>query len=198
MHEGADRLELCADLTVGGVTPSAALRRHAMSLGVPCVAMARPGGGSFILDAAAVDATVADAERQLDDGVAGVVFGGLSDDGRVHRRLVQRIVAVAGGRDTVFHRAFDDTPDRLEALDTLMDLGVTRILTAGGPLRAIDSAAQIAALVHRARGRIEVLAGGGVRAENARQLLAATGVEQLHARASDAGVMAALRAAITA
>jgi copper homeostasis protein len=178
------------------LTPPTALCHHAGTLGVAWVAMARPtAGASFVLDEAEVEATLVDAQRVLDAGAPGVVFGGLSADGRVHRPLIQRMVTLAGARTTVFHRAFDAAADRLEALDTLIELGVTRVLTAGGPGPAAQHTEHLAHLVHRAQGRIEILAGGGVRAHNARQLLDTTGVEQLHARASVLGVIAALRAA---
>ncbi len=196
MDEGADRLEVCGDLDVGGVTPPADLWAHARGLGVPCVVMARPVGGRFTLTDSDVNATVADAERMLAEGPGGVVFGGLDRDGRVHRDLVRRLVALAGAQPTVFHRAFDHTPDLLESLDTLIDLGVTRVLSAGGRGRAMEGAGHLASLVHRAAGRIEILAGGGVRADHAQRLVDATGVQQLHARATLPGVIAALRAAV--
>jgi copper homeostasis protein len=195
--EGADRLEVCGDLSVGGITPSPALLAAALATGVPCVAMARPRGGPFVLSEADRAATLHDAERVLAAGAHGVVFGGLTAHHRVDVALTAAIVNVAGASEAVFHRAFDDSEDPLADLDTLRELGVTRVLTAGGRSTAWDGRGQLALYVRRAQGRITVLPGGGVRGPHAAALLNATGADQLHARATDPGVIAALRAAVS-
>jgi copper homeostasis protein len=90
------------------------------------------------------------------------------------------LVERAGGRPVVFHRAFDATADPFEALEALIDLGFTRVLTGGHQRRAIDGIDQLRALVERAAGRIEILPGGSVRADNAAEIVARTGADQIH------------------
>jgi copper homeostasis protein len=182
---------------VGGITPDAALLAGALATGLPCVAMARPTGGPFTLDAAQRRATLHDAEQLFAAGAHAVVLGGLAPDGRVDRDLLREAVAMAGPLDIVFHRAFDATPGPLEALDTLIEFGVARVLTSGHAPTAWEGRGTLANLVHRAAGHITVLPGGGVRAPHARALLNATGAGELHARATDPGVIAALRAAVS-
>lgn len=193
VREGADRLEVCGDLSVGGVTPERELLLECVALGVPCVAMARPRGGDFVYDAVDCARLMADVEMVLECGVAGVVFGVLRPDGTIDAGITRRVVHRCGTVPTVFHRAFDDVPDQRAALDVLMDCGVTRVLTSGGAPAAIDAADAIGALVNQAAGRIEILAGGGVRAANVLDLVARAGVDQVHARATEAGVIMDLR-----
>jgi copper homeostasis protein len=147
------------------------------------------GSADFVRLEADVDALVA-------RGADGIVFGVLTADGRVDAMQVRAIVDRCAGLETVFHRAFDETQNAAEALDTLIECGVTRVLTSGGAPTAIEGAGTIAMLVTRARGRIQVLPGGGVRAANVAELATATGVKQVHARASEPGVIAGIRAAL--
>lgn len=196
VHEGAQRLEVCGDLSVGGVTPSRELLRDCLALGVPCVAMARPRGGNFTYDAAEFAAITEDAERVLEQGAHGVVFGSLRPDGRIDKHHVGAIVALAGFSETVFHRAFDDTPDAHDALSTLIGCGVTRILTSGHAATAPEGISEIAELVAKSQGRVAILPGGKVRGSNVRALVDQTGVTQVHARASEAGVIALIVAAV--
>ncbi|HYV96025.1 MAG TPA: copper homeostasis protein CutC [Gemmatimonadaceae bacterium] len=194
--EGALRLEVCGDLATGGVTPPVALLRRCLGLGVPCVAMARPRGGSFIFSAAEEERIVADAQSMLNTGAHGIVFGSLRVDGRIDVDSVRRMVRVASGAETVFHRAFDRTPDALAGLETLIDCGVTRILTSGHAPTALEGVAEIGALMEHAGGRITILPGGTVRGENVRDIVRGTGARQVHARGSVAGVIAGIRHAL--
>jgi copper homeostasis protein len=198
VHEGAQRLEVCGDLSVGGVTPSPELLRACLALGVPCVAMVRTRGGNFHYDASEFAAMCEDAERMLELGAHGIVFGSLRPDARIDKHQVGAIAALAGYGETVFHRAFDDTPDARDALTTLIGCGVTRVLTSGHSSAAIEGAAEIASMVQEAAGRIEILPGGKVRASNVRALVDQTGVTQVHARASEPGVIAGIVSALRA
>jgi len=122
----------------------------------------------------------ADVEAVLSAGADGVVTGLLHEDGRVDERRCRALIARANGRPVVFHRAFDGTPDPFEAMEMLIGLGFTRILTAGGTSTAMEGADRIRSLVEQARERIEILAGGGIRASNVRRLVGRTGVGQVH------------------
>jgi copper homeostasis protein len=197
VQEGAQRLEVCGDLGVGGVTPSDELLRECLALGVPCVAMARTRGGQFVYDATEWASICADAERVLELGAHGVVFGSLRRDGRIDKHHTGAITALAGYSETVFHRAFDETPDSTEALLTLIGCGVTRVLTSGHAPTAPEGAAEIAATVAKSAGKISVLPGGKVRGANVRALVDQTGVTQVHARASEPGVIAGIVAALS-
>lgn len=196
VHEGAQRLEVCGDLSVGGVTPSRELLRGCLALGVPCVAMARTRGGDFHYDAAEFAAMCEDAERMLEIGAHGIVFGSLRPDGRIDKHHVGALVALAGYSETVFHRAFDETPDANEALVTLIGCGVTRVLTSGHAPTAMEGAEEIASLVQKGLERITVLPGGSVRAPIVRELIKRTSVSEVHARGTTPGVIEAIRLAV--
>lgn len=184
---GADRVELCAALGEGGVTPSAgtlaALGSRAPALAV--TVLVRPRGGDFVHSPIELEVVCADisAARSILP-VVGFTVGPLSPGGRVDRRALDAVVATAGSAPVTFHRAFDTLADQPAALDELVDAGVARVLTSGGAATALAGAAALRELVQRAAGRIEVMAGGGVRADHVAELVAATGVPAVHLRAA--------------
>jgi copper homeostasis protein len=177
---GAGRFEVCSRLDLDGLTPSETLLRAAVATGVPCVAMARPRGGTHVWQPAEHADLLADVEFARRCGAQAVVAGAITADGRVDRALIERIVQAAAPLPVVFHRAFDATRDRFEALETLIDLGIARVLTSGGARDAFEGRHELRALVERAAGRIAILPGGGVRAHNAAEILAVTGLDELH------------------
>lgn len=187
---GADRLELCAALGEGGITPSlgtvAVVLASVRRVGVQVLVRQRPG--NFVYRRAEVDAMVADirAIRTLPRpaGVAlGFVVGALEPDGTIDRTATARLVEAADGVPVTFHKAFDQCPDLVAALDELIALGVVRVLTSGGEATALAGADRLGELVRHADGRIAVLAGGGVRADHAAELVRRTGVGEIHLRA---------------
>ena len=180
---GAQRIELCAALADGGTTPSAgmiAACRKAVS--IPLFVIVRPRGGGFNYSDDERDVMRRDVIAACELGADGIVTGGLRRDGTVDVALMQSIVEAAGDRPVTFHRAFDVTPAFDEALDVLAANGVHRVLTSGGAPTAIEGAAVLAALVRQAAERIVVMAGGGVREENVREVVATTGVREVHVR----------------
>lgn len=196
VREGADRLEVCRDLDLGGLTPSSELLRECLALGVPCVAMARPRAGDFTYDTVELARVRAMVSTLCEAGVHGVVFGVLRRDQRVDLSALRAIVRICGGTSTVFHRAFDHVPSAVDALDALIELGVTRVLTAGQAATAAQGADTLARLVERAAGRIEILPGGAIRAGNVSELVSRSGVLQVHARGTEPGVIAAIKAVL--
>lgn len=179
---GAQRLELCSRLDLDGLSPGPELLEAALAAAcVPVVVMVRPSPGSFVTQPADLARMRVEVAALSIRPVAGVVLGLLTSEGRVDRSAVASLVELAGPLPVVFHRAFDRCHDLLEALEDLVDLGVTRILTSGGAPNAYDGRARLRELLERAAGRIEILAGGGIRDHNLAALLAATGVEQVHA-----------------
>lgn len=195
--EGAGRLEVCSRLDLGGLTPSSDLVRSCRSLGVRCVAMARSRPGDFHYVADEERRLIADVEAMRDGGADGVVFGVLLGDGRLDASITRDIVGRCAGIETVFHRAFDQSPDPLAALESLIDCGVTRVLTSGHAPNAVSGIATLASLVRHAAGRIQVLPGGGVRAGNVLAIVEGTGATEVHARATDPGVIAAIVTALS-
>jgi copper homeostasis protein len=122
-----------------------------------------------------------DAEWLCKAGAAGIAFGVLQPDGNIDLDRCRRICEiVAGGGELVFHRAFDSVPDPFLAMEQLIDLGVTRVMTSGGASTALDGAELIHELIERAGGRIEVLPAGGITPANVRNLVARTGCRQVH------------------
>jgi copper homeostasis protein len=174
---GAARVELCAGLSDGGLTPSAALIEAASAL-VEVHVLVRPRPGDFHYTHDELDLIVRDIAVAREHGATGVVVGALTADGRVDD-VCADFVAAAEGMQTTFHRAIDVSADSRQALDRLVALGFTRVLTSGRRRSALDGAPLIKDLAQD--DRIEVMACGGVRAANAAQVIAATGVRDLHA-----------------
>jgi len=194
--EGADRLEVCANLGVGGLTPSTALLKHCLTLGLPCLAMVRPRAGDFFYGPTEIAELHSTANEMCAVGAAGVVFGILLRDGTVDMHAVRGLIKVCGSKETVFHRAFDATPNAIQALNTLITSRVTRLLTSGQATSAVEGTALLTSLIRHAKGRIQIMAGGGVRAPNVVELVQNSGVTQVHARATEPGVVSAIKAAL--
>jgi copper homeostasis protein len=181
--DGANRLELCANLGEGGTTPSANL--VAAVLGkttLPVFAMIRARGGGFVYSDDEIATMTTDIAHVKSLGVAGIVTGALTPDARVDVDCTRTLMSAAAGLPVTFHRAFDRAPNHAGALEQLIQLGVSRVLTSGGAATALEGASAIAALVAQARDRIAILAGGGIRDHNVRELVALAGVREVHAR----------------
>ncbi|GIF21615.1 copper homeostasis protein [Actinoplanes tereljensis] len=177
---GVDRIELCSALPLGGLTPSLALIEAAAGPAIPPAhVLVRPRPGGFDYDPAETDLIVRDVRHAVAAGAAGVVVGGVRA-GSVDTDLLKRVIDAAEGAEVTFHRAFDTLGDPAAAVDTLAELGVRRILTSGGAAAAGDALPQLARLVAQAAGRIEIMAGGGVRPEVVGDLVRA-GVAAVHA-----------------
>jgi copper homeostasis protein CutC len=178
---GADRLELCAGLELGGLTPSPGVFARVRELvDVPVWVLLRPRPGGFCHDAEEVEAMARDSRHFLDAGASGVVLGVLDERGGIDDSACRRLADAAEGRVT-FHRAFDFTARLPDSLEQLVSLGFARVLTSGGQPTAREGSAVIAELVTQSGGRIEILPGGGVRADHAAQLVRSTGCNQVHA-----------------
>lgn len=182
---GAERIELCSALGEGGVTPSAGVVSYAKKFeGLKVHCLIRPRGGDFLYTAADAAAMIEDVRLMRSLGADGVVIGALLPDGRVDVELCRRLVAEAGGMNVTFHRAFDMCRDPFEALETVISLGCSRILTSGLAPSALQGAEMLSSLVEKAAGRIIIMPGGGVNRDNAREILERTGAVEIHASAS--------------
>jgi copper homeostasis protein len=184
---GADRLELCSALEVGGLTPSVALLQSVLEQAtVPVMAMIRPRTGGFNYEPDEFRTALSDAEWALSLGAGGIVFGFLTRDAHVDVERCREMIAVAEGRQTVFHRAFDFAAEPFRAAEQLVELGAARVLTSGQRPTALEGAALIRAVADRTRGNLEVLPGGGIRPENVLEVVKQTGCDQVHVGASRA------------
>lgn len=178
---GADRVELCTAMYDGGTTPSAALIRMARRIteGMELFVMIRPRGGDFLYSEEEYFQMQEEIRFVKETGADGVVLGILQADGRVDGRRTARLVELAAPMKVTFHRAFDMTCDHQEALEEVIKSGCYRILTSGMRNTAQEGADILRELVGLAQGRIQIMAGSGVNASNAR-LLRDTGVDALH------------------
>lgn len=177
---GADRLELCSGLDLGGLTPSAGLMALAGKAGVPAYALIRPRAGNFIYGAESEKALLGDIDAARHFGLAGVVIGANLPGGRLDLPLIRRLMAHADGLGVTLHRAFDLVPDPFEALEQAVDLGVERILTSGLQKTALEGRDLIRSLVEKAAGRVSIMAGSGVSPATVERIVRETGVVEVH------------------
>ncbi len=190
---GADRIELCENLSDGGTTPAMKLIAEvAERTRLPVFALIRPRAGDFAYSDNEFDQMVRDSELARRLGIAGIVTGALTPDGRVDVERTRILVEAAGGLPVTFHRAIDSAADLPAALEEAIEAGASRVLTSGGAATAVERVDLIAALVGQARERITVIAGGGIREHNVRDVIARTGVREVHARLIDEGQMRGL------
>ncbi len=159
---GADRVELCAALSMGGLTPSYGLMAVAAACGVPCYPMIRPRAGDFVFAPAEVEVMRADIRAARALGLPGVVLGASRADGTLDTDVLQVLVVEAQGLDITLHRAIDLAPDKLAAVDVAMALGFRRILTSGGALTAPEGVEALAAMMDRAGQDCVIMPGSGV------------------------------------
>lgn len=178
---GADRIELCGAITVGGLTPSiGTLIEVKKRVNLPVVVMIRPRGAGFDYTEAELATMISDAKAMIEHGADGLVFGVLHSSGKLDLDRMRQIVEICGDKDKVCHRCFDVVPDPHQALDQLIELGITRLLTSGQRAFASDGAPLIKELVARAAGRIEILPAGGLRMHNIVDFLAETNCNCVH------------------
>lgn len=178
---GAQRVELCASLLEGGTTPSIGMIRAAVARGRLAVfPIIRARGGDFLYSADEIEVMLRDIEAAKAAGAHGIVAGALHPNGMIDEDGTEALLEAAAPLPFTFHRAFDQTRDVDEALDACMALGVARILTSGGAAAAIEGADTLRRLRTKAGERLIVMAGGGVRADHARQLVERSGVHEMH------------------
>ena len=181
---GATRIELCAALELGGVTPSwaqIALVRESVS--IPLHVLIRPRAGDFVYDDDEIAVMSADIAHCAAAGCQGVVVGVLTESGDVDIARCRQLVNAAGALEMTFHRAIDVCRDPIHALEDVIALGFRRLLSSGGAASAPQGVACLRALIHQAAGRIAVMPGSGITATNIAALFSATGAGEFHASA---------------
>ncbi len=179
---GADRVELNSALFFGGLTPSIGeIEAARESCRTKLIAMIRPRAGGFCYDYTELSVMRKDIRAMINLGVDGFAFGCLSESGEVDDYACKTILDAIGGHESVFHRAFDMIQAGWErALDTLMALGVTRVLTSGHAATALLGASRLRDIIRHASGAIQILACGKIRPDNAALIVRQTGCMQLH------------------
>jgi copper homeostasis protein len=183
---GADRIELCSALDLGGLTPTSGLIAAAARAPVPVYAMIRPHARSFCWSPADAQAMLAEIDAVRAAGLAGVVLGAALPDGNLDLALLGRLRERAQGLGTTLHRVFDLVPYPARALEEAIALNFERILTSGGAARATDGVTTLADLVRRAAGRIAIMPGSGISADNVVRVVQATGAAEVHASCREA------------
>jgi copper homeostasis protein len=179
---GAQRVELCADLIEGGITPSAgmiALTRSKISIALHV--LIRPRGGDFVYDDDEFDVMCRDIDTAKNLGADGLVFGILDADGNVDIRRSRMLVERAQPLSVTFHRAFDMSADLFRALEDVCGIGAHRILTSGGHQTALQGLETIVKLVNVAKGRLAIMPGSGIKPDNARRIVEEAGALEIHA-----------------
>ena len=181
---GADRIELCQALETGGLTPSYGLIQEVLGrVTIPVHVLIRPRTGDFIYSREEIKVMKRDILFCKETGAQGVVIGALRQNGNVDLNAMKQMTEIAHPLSITFHRAFDWTKSPLEALESLCDLGVDRILTSGQEPSVSIGWPLINRLVKSAAGRIIILAGGGFTPANAEEIIQKSGVSEIHCSA---------------
>jgi copper homeostasis protein len=178
---GADRIELCAELCIGGVTPDFELIRAAVeAITIPVYVLIRPRGGDFVYNAGEFACMRTQIEQAREAGAEGVVLGVLQPDGRVDVERTRSLVRQARPMAVTFHRAFDEALDLSEALESVIETEADCLLTSGGEPDVLSGAETIARLVQQAGKRIQIMAGGGLWLGDVAEVMRRSGATFLH------------------
>ncbi len=178
---GADRIELCGDLSLGGITPGAELLHAVRSqVSIPIFSMVRPGAGDFDYSTAEFVEMKRSTVIAKEAGMNGVVLGVLTKDHRVDVERTRELVEFASPLPVTYHRAFDEADDLHQALEDVIESGAKRILTSGGAKSALEGAAVLADLIEAAGERIVVVPGAGISAANIREIAQRTKAREFH------------------
>lgn len=181
---GANRIELCSDLAEDGLTPSAELTGACVkNLSIPIMAMVRPRGGNFVHSEAEIRQMEREIEFFKQSGVAGVVFGLLTENGEIDIENTRRLARLASPLEVTFHKAIDYTGDILKSFQQLNDIGgITRVLTSGGMDTAWNGREVLQQMQQLPDRIIKIIAAGKVLPENRTRIAEFTGVEELHGK----------------
>ena len=183
---GADRIELCADLDIGGVTPPQPMIAETRRLlTIPIHVLIRPRGGDFCYSNEEFELMKSGILFAKNAGVNGIVVGILNKDKTVDVERTKILTELARPMSVTFHRAFDETPGPHRALQDIVGMGIERLLTSGQKPTAEEGVSLIGELVQRSADRLKVMPGGGVNGSNARMIIESTGVREIHASLRD-------------
>lgn len=180
---GANRIELCANLDIGGTTPSEEnIIRCSEELKIPVFAMIRPRGGNFVYSEEEIETMKAEIGQCREIGIAGIVLGILTPNGQIDIKQTRQLVELAKPMQVTFHKAFDEAPDYRQALEDVIATGAHRILTSGTKETAAQGADILNKLIEQAQSRIIIVAAGKVTRENLGELSSQIKTDEFHGR----------------
>lgn len=181
VNGGANRIELCSALALGGLTPSAGFMQLASQVSLPVHAMIRPRAGDFCFNTIELDVMCTDIARAAEVGLAGVVLGVANNDGTLNIKAMEQLCIAAGSIEKTLHRVIDTLNDPLLALDQAIDMGFDNVLTSGGKPNVEQGIELLAKLNDRAAGKINIMAGAGLTPSLVPQIYRQTGIQSFHA-----------------
>lgn len=180
---GAERIELNSALFLGGLTPSVgSLRLTKANTDLKIICMVRPRGAGFCYSAEEFETMKIDVQLLMENGADGIAFGCLDEEGNIQIEQTKEIISIIKkyNGEVVFHRAFDCVKAPYQSMEILIGLGVDRVLTSGLKAKAMDGIELIGELQKRYGDKIEILAGSGINASNALEMMEKTGIHQVH------------------
>ncbi|MDN5981658.1 MAG: copper homeostasis protein CutC [Lactococcus lactis] len=184
LQAGVERIELCDNLAVGGTTPSYGVieeaAKYVAESKTTLAVMIRPRGGNFVYNSHELKIIETDTLKAVEAGAQNIVFGALTPDNEIDTDALETVSIAAQGLPITFHMAFDEVTDQEKAIDQLVEFGVDKILTHGGPLDQPLNTDKLKSLMDYAKGKINIIIGGGVNAENFENLAQLTGTNYVH------------------
>ena len=184
LQAGVERIELCDNLAVGGTTPSYGVieeaAKYVAESKTTLAVMIRPRGGNFVYNSHELKIIETDTLKAVEAGAQNIVFGALTPGNEIDTDALETVSIAAQGLPITFHMAFDEVTDQEKALDQLVEFGVDKILTHGGPLDQPLNTDKLKSLIDYAKGKINIIIGGGVNAENFENLAQLTGTNYVH------------------
>lgn len=184
LQAGVERIELCDNLAVGGTTPSYGVieeaAKYVAESKTTLAVMIRPRGGNFVYNSHELKIIETDTLKAVEAGAQNIVFGALTPDNEIDTDALETVSIAAQGLPITFHMAFDEVTDQEKAIDHLVEFGVDKILTHGGPLDQPLNTDKLKSLIDYAKGKINIIIGGGVNAENFENLAQLTGTNYVH------------------
>ena len=184
LQAGVERIELCDNLAVGGTTPSYGVieeaAKYVAESKTTLAVMIRPRGGNFVYNSHELKIIETDTLKAVEAGAQNIVFGALTPDNEIDTDALETVSIAAQGLPITFHMAFDEVTDQEKAIDQLVEFGVDKILTHGGPLDQPINTDKLKSLIDYAKGKINIIIGGGVNAENFENLAQLTRTNYVH------------------
>ena len=184
LQAGVERIELCDNLDVGGTTPSYGVieeaAKYVAESKTTLAVMIRPRGGNFVYNSHELKIIETDTLKAVEAGAQNIVFGALTPGNEIDTDALETVSIAAQGLPITFHMAFDEVTDQEKAIDQLVEFGVDKILTHGGPLDQPLNTNKLKSLIDYAKGKINIIIGGGVNAENFENLAQLTGTNYVH------------------
>ena len=182
-NNGADRIELCENLSVGGTTPSYGTVKVCLEkLNIPIFPMIRARGGNFVYSNDEIEIMKEDIKVFKDLGVKGLVLGCLTSDNKIDLELTKTLVDLAYPMEVTFHKAIDEISNPLDYIEDLVNIGIKRVLTSGGKLTAFEGKDLINKMIKKSNGRLKIVVAGKVTKENLNELSNLISADEFHGK----------------